>query len=77
MPQDEDSIHRQWEALIDAHEIDSVVCVSSAIKRGILDAAEAKRHELDAVSLSEKSAIAGLGQLVDACIHSDRVINFG
>jgi len=77
VPQDEENIQRRWEALVDAHGIDSVVCVTSAIKRGILDANEAKRHGFDAINLSDKSAIAGLGQLVDACLQSDRVINFG
>ena len=52
-------------------------CVSSAIKRGIVDKQEAERHELSAVSLFESSDIAGLGQLIDAAINSDRLLNFG
>ena len=38
---------------------------------------EAERHELSAVSLFESSEIAGLGQLIDAALNSDRLVNFG
>ncbi len=75
--QDELNLQTQWDELIRKHELDSVVCVSSAIKRGILNQSEASRYEFDVVSLSEHSQIAGLGQLVDAVIMSDKVINFG
>ena len=54
-----------------------MVCVSSAIKRGVINQQEAERHELAATSLRDSSEIAGLGQLIDAAINSDRVVNFG
>ena len=66
-----------WDELIRDYDLDSAVCVSSAIKRGIVDKQEAERHELSAVSLFESSDIAGLGQLIDAAINSDRLLNFG
>ncbi|MEX0963040.1 MAG: sulfurtransferase complex subunit TusD [Pseudohongiellaceae bacterium] len=75
--QDELNLQRQWDELIVDHAIDSVVCVSSALRRGILDQAEADRHDLGQASAYESSEVAGLGQLIDAAIHSDRVINFG
>lgn len=75
--QDDTNWQQHWEELIELQELDSVVCVSSAIKRGIVDKTESARYELDAVSLSSSSEISGLGQLIDATIHSDRVINFG
>ena len=76
-PQDEINVQKQWEKLIRAYDIDSVACVSSAIRRGILNDTESRRHEVDAVSIRESSEIAGLGQLIDAALHSDRVVNFG
>ena len=75
--QDEIDIPKSWEALIEQHQLDSVVCVSSAIKRGIVNSHEASRYGLNAASLSDKHSIGGLGQLVDAISQSDRVINFG
>ena len=76
-PQDEVNLQAAWDELITSNKLDSVVCVSSAIKRGILDDNEARKHELSSESLKPSSKIAGLGQLVDAYINSDRVINFG
>ncbi len=75
--QDEKNLQRQWNELIQTHQIDSVVCVSSALRRGVLDQTEADRHKLGRASAFETSEVAGLGQLVDAAIHSDRVVNFG
>ena len=46
-------------------------------KQKLVDEQEAKRHELSAVSLFESSEIAGLGQLIDAALNSDRLVNFG
>jgi tRNA 2-thiouridine synthesizing protein D len=54
-----------------------VTCVSSALKRGIVDAREARRHELLGHNLREPAVLSGLGQLVDASLASDRTISFG
>jgi tRNA 2-thiouridine synthesizing protein D len=75
--QDEINLQLQWSKLIEEHDIDSVICVSSALRRGVLDQAEAQRHELGTASAYESSQVAGLGQLIDAALHSDRVVNFG
>ena len=77
VPQGETNLQASWDDLIRDYDLDSAVCVSSAIKRGIADKQEAERHELSAVSLFESSDIAGLGQLIDAAINSDRLLNFG
>ena len=75
--QDEINLQQQWSKLIEDNDIDSVICVSSALRRGVLDQTEADRHELGTASAYESSEVAGLGQLVDAALHSDRVVNFG
>lgn len=75
--QDEENIQKAWDNLISANGIDAVVCVTSALKRGILNTAEAKRHEKEGTSLLESFEIAGLGQLVDAATKSDRIVSFG
>ena len=75
--QDEINLQLQWSKLIEEHDIDSVICVSSALRRGVLDQTEADRHELGTASAYESSQVAGLGQLIDAALHSDRVVNFG
>lgn len=77
VPQDEANIADDWAALIRDHQIDAVACVSSSLQRGVLDAGEANRYDKAAVTMAPGFEISGLGQWVDATIHSDRVISFG
>ena len=77
MPQDEANLPALWDALIRKHKLESVACVSSAIRRGVLDATESSRHELNVVSCYDSSEIGGLGQLIDAISNADRLISFG
>ncbi len=74
--QDEENSSVNWQTLIQEHELDAVVCVASALKRGIVNAAEAERYELAASNLRQGFEISGLGQLIDGVIQSDRVVNF-
>ncbi|MEX1670816.1 sulfurtransferase complex subunit TusD [Zhongshania guokunii] len=76
-PQDEISVPKQWQALQQEFAIDLVVCVSSALRRGIVDAKEAERYELGGHNMADGFTIGGLGQWVDACIQADRVVRFG
>lgn len=76
-PQDEINIPARWSELARKHKVDMVICVASALRRGVLDATEADRYELDSDNLDAAFNISGLGQLIDAGIHSDRLITFG
>ena len=76
-PQDEADIPAQWQQLAQQNDVELIVCVASALKRGVLNAAEAERHEKSASNLADDFDIAGLGQLVDAIALSDRLITFG
>jgi tRNA 2-thiouridine synthesizing protein D len=75
-PQDELHLPRAWQTLITRHGIDAVVCVSSALRYGVLSAAEAERYERGAASLLSGFTISGLGQWVDAMLHADRHLVF-
>lgn len=76
-PQDELHIPEQWQQLTQNSKVDLVVCVGSALKRGVLDASEADRYNKKHHNLKPEFEISGLGQLVDAAIHSDRLVTFG
>ena len=76
-PQDEINLFRDWQLLAEQHSLDLVVCIATALRRGILDQSEAKRYEKEADNLGRSFELSGLGQLVDACVNSDRVITFG
>ena len=65
-PQDDRHIVNRWSALKAEHDVDLVVFVAAALRRGIKD-------EL----LAPGFRISGLGQLVDSGIKSDRMVTFG
>lgn len=76
-PQGEQDLHSEWKALANAHGIDLVICISAAIKRGLVDQQEAQRYSKPAFNIEAPFTLSGLGQLVDAAVHADRVITFG
>lgn len=76
-PQDEDDLSAAWAEFGQAHQLDLVICVASALKRGMLDTREAERYEKAAASVRPAFAISGLGQLTDAALTVDRLVTFG
>ncbi|AOE68824.1 tRNA 2-thiouridine(34) synthase TusD [Pseudomonas fluorescens] len=76
-PQDEQDIARQWRELVSAHQLDGVVCIAAALRRGVLNHEEATRYQRSAVNLEAPWALSGLGQLHDAAQAADRLICFG
>lgn len=76
-PQDEDDRLQPWVTLAQEHDVELVLCISSALKHGILDATEAERHDKPAATAHPAFIISGLGQLVDAGATADRLVTFG
>jgi tRNA 2-thiouridine synthesizing protein D len=77
VPQDETDPIRPWALLAREHAVELVICITSALRYGMLDETEAGRYERAGATINDWFTIAGLGDLVDACAHSDRVITFG
>ncbi len=76
-PQDDRNITARWSALAEKHDLDMVLCVAAAQRRGLLDEDEAKRAGKNASNMAEGFNISGLGQLIDAGIQADRLLVFG
>ncbi len=76
-PQDDRNITEMWTALAEKYDLDLVVCIAAAQRRGILDENEAKRQGKDGDNIAPGFRISGLGQLVEAGIQSDRTVIFG
>jgi tRNA 2-thiouridine synthesizing protein D len=76
-PQDETHFTQNWQALAKNHNIDLVVCIAAALKRGLLNQQESIRYDKTAYNLATGFEISGLGQLVDAAVISDRLVSFG
>ncbi len=76
-PQDDRHIVNRWAALAEQYDLDLVVCVAAAQRRGIVDDGEATRNGKDATNIHPRFRISGLGQLVEAAIQADRLVVFG
>ncbi|SOB52288.1 sulfurtransferase complex subunit TusD [Pseudomonas lundensis] len=76
-PQDEPDLAQQWAAFVSEHQLDGVVCIAAALRRGVLNEAEATRYQRSAVNLTAPWDLSGLGQLHDAIQAADRLICFG
>ena len=63
---DDRNLVKLWGELGKEHNLDLVVCVAAALRRGIKD-------EI----LAEGFHISGLGQLIEAGIAADRLVVFG
>lgn len=76
-PQDERNIQANWTALGKEHDIDLVICIAAAQRRGLLDENEASRQGKDANNIADGFRISGLGQLIEMGIQTDRLMTFG
>ena len=76
-PADDRLLQKEWSELSKEHDLDLVLCIAAAQRRGIMDADEAKRQGLDANNIIEGFHISGLGQLIEGGIQADRTIVFG
>lgn len=76
-PQDEPNIPERWQQLAQDHQLDLVVCIAAAVRRGVLDANESGRYSKPGHNLADGFELSGLGQLVEAIAVSDRTLTFG
>lgn len=76
-PSDDRNVQAMWSKLAEQHDLDLVVCVAAAQRRGIMDEDEAKRHGKGASNIAPKFRISGLGQLIEAGIQAERLLVFG
>lgn len=74
---DEINLTHLWSGLAEQHQLDLLVCISAAQRRGLLTADEAQRQGKHDNNLAAGFRIGGLGQWLEAVIAADRVITFG
>jgi sulfur relay protein TusD/DsrE len=75
-PQDEQDVHVAWRTFIAENKIDAVACIAAALRRGLLNEEEKSRYQKAAAVLAPEYDLSGLGQLIDAAVHSDKLITF-
>ncbi len=76
-PSDEINLTKAWANLAIEKDVELTVCVTAALKRGIVNQAEADRNALTGENLDPAFEISGLGQLTEAMLESDKLITFG
>ncbi len=76
-PQDDRNITTRWRELAEKHNLDMVLCITAAQRRGLLEPDAAKRAGKDTSNMAQGFNISGLGQLIDAGIQADRLLVFG
>lgn len=76
-PQDETNPVEEWASFGRDNGVELIVCVASALKRGVLNQSEAQRYRQITPTLHPDFEIGGLGLLVDAGSRCDRLITFG
>ncbi len=66
-PQSDDrNLVKLWGKMAEEHDLDLVVCVAAALRRGVSDE-----------NLAPGFRISGLGQLIEAAMESERLVVFG
>lgn len=76
-PQDDRNVVNRWSELAKENDLDLVICVAAAQRRGIVDEGEAERNGKDATNIADGFRISGLGQLIEGAVQSDRLVVFG
>ncbi len=74
---DELNMTQQWSALAKYYQVDLVVCISAAQRRGLLSSDESSRQGKVDNDLAEGFRISGLGQWVEGTLLADRFLVFG
>lgn len=76
-PQDETDIRDAWGCFLSEQNIEGIICVSAALKRGVISEREAARYQKPGSNIDPRFSIAGLGSLAEAFTTADRLLHFG
>ncbi|MBO3274177.1 sulfurtransferase complex subunit TusD [Pseudomonas schmalbachii] len=75
--QDELDVAAAWTRFVCDNQLDGVVCIAAALRRGVLNEEEATRYSRPAANLQAPWELSGLGQLHEATQQADRLVCFG
>jgi tRNA 2-thiouridine synthesizing protein D len=73
---DEVNLPDLWAKLATRYQFPLEVCVSAALRRGIVDQTEAEQLALQQFNLKPPFVLSGLGQLAELSASCDRLVQF-
>ena len=73
---DETNLQQAWTKLALTQGLRLDVCVAAALRRGVCDQVNAEQVGLSQWNLSAPFYLSGLGQLAEAALTADRVVQF-
>jgi tRNA 2-thiouridine synthesizing protein D len=73
---DEVNLPQCWADLATEHNFPLEVCVSAALRRGVLSIDEAKQLQIEQYNLKAPFVLSGLGQLAELSAKCDRLVQF-
>lgn len=75
-PSDENNMEQLWRDFGSYEEVELVVCIAAAVRRGLLNEEEAKRYNKPANNIQAPFIVSGLGQMIEGAVLADRSITF-
>ena len=73
---DQINLTKEWQNLAEQYELSLPVCVSTALSRGITDADNSARHQLDSDNLAAGFALVGLSELAMMMQENNTLMQF-
>lgn len=73
---DEHHLVEAWAQLSAQHQIPLNVCVAAALRRGIIDTEQATQEQRTGSNLHPAFTLSGLGELAQAALTCDRIVQF-
>lgn len=73
---DEYDLVRAWQQLHTQHQVALHICVAAALRRGVTDENEARQLGLAGANLQPGFTLSGLGELAQAALTCDRMVQF-
>lgn len=73
---DQINLTKEWQNLAEQYELSLPVCVSTALSRGITDADNSTRHQLDSDNLAAGFALVGLSEFAMMMQKNNTLMQF-
>lgn len=77
LPQGEISLSKAWVDFSQQHNIELIVCISAALRTGLVSDEEAGRQGHTRWNVSSPFILSGLGQLIEGMAVADHFLVFG